>query len=383
MPHLCLIFEATGPYNAIGKVAMAQVEAALAAGWKVSVVANRLCESLLGRVEWLKLYVPPRGFALQWLTGRRFIKQAMGDSSRFDVIHGHQPQIADLCHVFQCHFLTRAAHECKCLLDNHGPRRLVEWAQKRAVLVAEDRHYRRWNPSTHMLFNSGLTRDWFARYYGMPPSQEVFIYPSPTWQPVTPEERLAARSALGLPDCGIVAGFLGGLHERKGYRRVIDALVGEMDVTLLMGGLHSDGFDAPELFNHFRCVGLSSNTEQFYAACDALIVASHFEPFGYVASEAAARGIPVIATESVGALPHLLEYGAGVCWDSQSSLAGLVRRLASESRSFQAGSDRYTRAISHEAHDRKLIELYETIAAGSRASCAQDEAYASVLSATT
>lgn len=354
-----MLSETIGPYNAIGKIAMAQVEAALAAGWRVSVVANRLAESLQGRVEWLKLYVPRRGFALQWLTGRRFIRQAMGDPSRFDVIHGHQPQIADLCDIFQCHFLTRAAYERNCLYDGSGLRRMIDAVQKRVVLMAEDRHYRRWNPSTHMLFNSALTRNWFARYYGLPASEEVLLCPSPPWRPVADEERIAARRAWSLPEIGIVAGFLGGLHERKGYRRVIHALRGQRDVTLLMGGLHSDGFDAPELAGHFRCVGLTGEIQRFYAACDVLIVASHFEPFGYVASESAARGVPVVAAKEVGALPHLLEHEAGASWIEGSPLAEIIRTMVKTRDLFRAGCERYTVTMSAATHDQRLLAMCE------------------------
>src|SRR5947208_1674613 len=111
---LCMIFEATGSFNAIGKVAMTGGGVALGAGYEVTVFAKRMEERLKKHVEWIPMYVPPRGFALQWLTARHFIKRAMG-KRKWDIVHGHQPQIADLCDVFQCHFLTRVAYERKCL----------------------------------------------------------------------------------------------------------------------------------------------------------------------------------------------------------------------------------------------------------------------------
>jgi len=354
-----MIFEATGPYNAIGKIAMAQVEAALSAGWRVSVVAKRLHESLQDRVEWLKLYVPSRGFALQWLTARHFIRKALGDPRRFDVIHGHQPQIADLCDVFQCHFLTRAAHERGCLLDSRGWRRWGEAIQKQIVLMAEDRHYHNWNPATHMLFNSDLTRHWFGRYYSMPPSEEVFLCSSPDWHPVTSDERSSARRSFGIEQSGIVIGYLGGLQERKGYRRIISALIGWHDATLLMGGARCDHFDIPELNGRLRTLGLVGDTDRFYAACDAIVLASHFEPFGYVASEAAARGIPVIASEEVGALPHILEHNAGLAWNSGDDLAPLVQTIVAQRSQFAAGCEAYTRAMSRGMHDSRLLQIWE------------------------
>jgi len=362
-PSLCIIFEATGPYNAIGKIAMAQAEAALSAGWRVSIVAKRLSESLQSRVEWLKLYVPPRGFALQWLTARHFIRKALGDPSRFDVIHGHQPQVADLCQIYQCHFLTRAAHELNCLLDAHGFRRFLEYTQKRMVLFAEDRCYKKFNPDTHVLFNSALTRDAFHKHYGLPPKQEVFLCPSPPESIASAEERYAARSSFGLSQEATVVGFLGGLHERKGFREVIKALKGHREITLLIGGLYTEGFDAPELKGHFLSKGFVHDTQQFYAACDALVIASHFEPFGLVASEAAARGVPVIATRNVGALPHILEHSAGLYWDGEeSNLSRLAKEIVNHRNKFIRGCHNYTTALNHHEHNGQLLERWTSIA---------------------
>ena len=338
-PSLCIISEGIGPYGAIPKVAFGQVEAAVAGGWRVTVVAKRLHESLRDRVEWRPLYVPPRGFALQWLAGRTLIRRAMGDVGQFDVVHGHQPQIADLCDTYQCHFLTRAAHERGCLADGAGLRGAIDAAQKRVVLHAEDYFYRRWNGLTRMLFDSELTRREFARLYGMPPRQDVLVYPCPAFDPPTEERRRLARERLvGKTDDGtIVAGFLGGLHERKGYRRLVTALAGEPDVFLLMGGLHSDGFDPPELRGHFRSLGLVDDLDCFYAACDVLLVPSHFEPLGLVAFEAASRGVPTVATPEVGALPHLIEHAAGLEWRPPAPLVPVVRRAVAERERLRSG----------------------------------------------
>ncbi len=348
---------------------MAQAEAALSAGWKVSVVAKRLCPSLQGRVDWIKLFVPKRLFAFQWLSARYFIRKAIGDASRFDVIHGHQPQIADLCHVFQCHFLTRAAHVRNCLLDAKGMRRQAEWLQKYAVLLAEDRCYGKWNPQTHMLFNSGLTRDAFTQFYSLPASQEILVYPSPPWDPVIVEERMESRRVYQLDGQDFVLGFLGGMHERKGYKLLLDALRSEVKIKLLFGGLHADGLDNNPLGNRLTNAGLVDDTRKFYAACDALVVCSHFEPFGYVVSEAAARGIPTIATDSVGALPHILEHKAGLRWPTGQPIRPLADQISKKRDEFRGGCKRFTREHSREGHDARLMELYQSVANAKAPGC--------------
>lgn len=69
-PTLCMIFEAIGPYSSIAKVAYGEVQAALNAGWRVTVVSKLLGASLHGRVEWLGLSVLPCGFLIKCITAR-------------------------------------------------------------------------------------------------------------------------------------------------------------------------------------------------------------------------------------------------------------------------------------------------------------------------
>src|SRR5258708_33124426 len=91
-PTYCMIFEATGPFNAIGRVAMDGIRIAQEAGYQVTVVARRLDERLQQEVEWLKMYVPPRLFYLQWVTAERFIKRALG-GRRVELAATPPPQV--------------------------------------------------------------------------------------------------------------------------------------------------------------------------------------------------------------------------------------------------------------------------------------------------
>jgi glycosyltransferase involved in cell wall biosynthesis len=356
-----MIFEAIGPFSAIGKVAMSETLAALDAGFQVTVVAKRLDESLHDRVDWRKLYCPPRGFALQWLTARHFIKSAIGNQ-RFDVVHGHQPQIASLCDVFQCHFLTRMAYQRGCLETGRNLRARLVRAQQQAVLHAEDFYYRHWDPQTLMLFDSAMTREDFHQLYGALPREDVLLYDCPPANPTSDQERCQARRQwLGGDEPRLVVGYIGGLHERKGYRRLERAVLEDDSLFLLMGGPFSEKYAAAGLTGRVRGVGLVRDTASFYAACDVLVVPSRYEPFGLVTYEAAVRGIPVIATQEVGALPHLLAYGAGMAWDPDQPLGPLVRRAVAERHLFQKGARRMAAELSHAQMSVRLISFYERV----------------------
>lgn len=357
-PTLCLIHEAISHDSAIAKIALLQVRTALDAGWSVTVIAQRLDESLHDRVAWLHLSVPRRSFFYKWITARHYILKSKG-SGVFDVIHAHQPQVADVADIFQCHFLTRVAYERKCLERRTGLRPRLIRLQQQGVLYAEDRCYRRWNPRTHMVFCSDLLRDEFARLYGAPPSREVLVNPcGPIDFPSDGERAAARRRWIGDGFNGLVLGYLGGLQERKGYKRVLAALAGRSEVFFLIGGQFTDGFADPALAGRMKAVGLVSDVKSFFAACDAVIVPSLFEPLGLVAFEAAAAGTPVIATEQVGALPHLLEHDAGLLWRPGDDLPALVRLAAAERARFNAGAAKLADSLSEQRQSRRLLEMY-------------------------
>ena len=107
-PTLCMIHEVIRRDNAIGKVAMAGVQIALEAGYRVTVVAKVLDPTLHGDVEWLPLYVPPRLFFVQWVTARRFIRRALGLS---------QEDFAARYHIPLRVRLKRNAHKIRVLMD--------------------------------------------------------------------------------------------------------------------------------------------------------------------------------------------------------------------------------------------------------------------------
>jgi len=338
---------------------MSQIRFALEAGWKVSVVAKFLDPSLQDRVEWLRLTVPRRLFFVQWTTAHHFILKALGNR-RFDVVHGHQPQVADLCDIFTCHFLTRVAYERRCLESRTGLRSRLVRLQQQGVVYAEDRCYRRWNPRTRMMFCSEMMRREFSRLYSEPPLHEVHVNPCPAVRFATPEQRAIARLALVGPEYkGMVVGYLGGVQKRKGYLRLIPAIARDENLFLLMAGPYSEGFSAPELRGRCHALGLIDDLETFYAACDVLAVPSLFEPLGLVAFEAAVHGVPVIATDEVGALSHLLDYGVGMRWQTDEPLGPVARELMSRSDAMRCGAARMANEFSEHRHGDQLLAAYD------------------------
>ena len=361
-PTLCIVHNTIGTHSAIAKIAMYTLEQALDAGYQVTAVANEIAPELLDRVEWLPLHVPKRLHLYQWLRARPTIRQAMGGRT-WDITQVYQPQVAALADAMHCQFLTRAAYERNCLESRPGLRPGLLRAQQKAVLRAEDAYFRRWNPKTHLFFCSELTQREFHRYYGAPPRESILENACPPLNFPSDAEKQAARKALVGNYAGPVLGYLGGVDERKGYRQLIAALEGASDTFLLMGGPKSDGFDAPSLSRQgrFKSAGMLKDPQAFFAACDAFIIPSLFEPLGLVAFEAAAQGLPVISGLEVGALPSLLHFKAGVAWEGKAPLPPLIRDVIANTETHRRGAAQLTAALSVKALCAKQLAVYEQI----------------------
>ena len=359
-PTLCIICEEIGGHASIGKIARQQVETALAVGWRVTVVANQLESGLRSEVQWLKLHVPRRSFAFQWLTGRHWIKKAIGKRT-FDVVHGHQPQVADLCDVYQCHFSTRAAYEHHCLYDGLSSKTVVAAIQKSIVLLAEDRVYRRWNEKTLMVFVSALLRQEFAQSYALPAREITLENAVPVESAVTPEQRRLAREHyFQQVDDRIVVGYLGGMQTRKGCGILLDSIRREPGIHLLFGGQDTEQIRGT-VPGHIHAIGSVENLDRFYAACDVVVVPSVFDPCPVVVVEAISRRIPVIVTSGVGNMDTLLKYKAGLCWHPDQTLGSVVRRIIEERASFQAGAEHFATAQSQSDYRQKILGIWEAV----------------------
>ena len=360
-PTLCMVHNTIGTQSSIAKIALWGVRQALNAGWQVTVVANDVDKSLLSEVEWLPLYVPPKAFLVQWLAARKTIQAAIGTRT-FDVLHVHQAQVAALADVMQCHFLTRVAYEQNCLERRTGLKPALARIQQQGVLYAEDYYYRHWNPNTRMLFCSALIQQEFKRLYGQPEQEAVLVNFCPPSDFPPMEVRRQARERF-IPNgfTGTVVGYLGGVDERKGYRRLLKAIEKSPNTLLLFGGPGSESFAAPALAGCFLPVGVVQDIAEFFAACDVLIVPSYFDPCPVVVFEAAAQGLPVIASRGVGNLPNLIAFNAGLAWEDDQPLDDLLKEAVLSRSVFQAGAKKMTAEFSEQRQGQSLLTIYNEV----------------------
>ena len=164
----------------------------------------------------------------------------------------------------------------------------------------------------------------FRRLYGDPRGRIEIVAPGVEHAFFAPGERTGARAAIDAPVDVPVILFVGRIQPLKGPDVAIRALyeLGRSDAQLMIvggaSGAEGDGeverarqlVDELGLHDRVHFVPPQPHhiLSSYYRAADVVIVPSRSESFGLVALEAAACGIPVVAS-AVGGLQSLVDHG--------------------------------------------------------------------------
>lgn len=127
------------------------------------------------------------------------------------------------------------------------------------------------------------------------------------------EQARATRAGLGLDDSQLVAAFVGSEWERKGLEPVIRALVLAPEWTLVVAGggdraRYRELAEGLGVGRRVRWLGVTADVQPIYELSDAFVLPSDYETFSLVTFEAAASGLPILATP-VSGVSELIEDG--------------------------------------------------------------------------
>jgi D-inositol-3-phosphate glycosyltransferase len=173
----------------------------------------------------------------------------------------------------------------------------------------------------------------FRRLYGDPTGRIEIVPPAVEHAFFAPGDRRGARKAVGLPVDRPVVLFVGRIQPLKAPDLAIRALaeMGRDDALLVIvgGASGADGHDELQRIGELvGTLGLDDRVQfvpprphhilsSYYRAADVVIVPSRSESFGLVALEAAACGVPVVAS-AVGGLLNIVHDGVtGVLVDGR------------------------------------------------------------------
>lgn len=186
-------------------------------------------------------------------------------------------------------------------------------------------------------------------------------------------QRAEIRRQLGLPGDAVVFLFAGRLGPEKRLDDLLHAIHALADVRAWVV-LAGDGRERARLERQARSLGLGqlllpgfqrqSQLARFYVAADVFVLPSEREAWGLVINEAMNFGLPVVASETVGAVPDLIEVdGNGLVFppgDSEALLRGLRRLLADPALRARMGQ-RSLEIIRQWSHDRSAEAVLQAL----------------------
>ncbi|MGH7289952.1 MAG: glycosyltransferase family 4 protein [Myxococcota bacterium] len=157
-----------------------------------------------------------------------------------------------------------------------------------------------------------------------------------------PDARAAARARFGVPDAACLLLYLGRLGPEKGLLDLCAAFraLRERGIDAWLAFVGPDEMNleaqAPELLgaahDRVRFHGYTAAPERFFAAADVLCLPSYREGFGNVVIEAAACGVPAVASRIYGVTDAVADGETGLLHPARdpAAIAALLERLIQE-----------------------------------------------------
>jgi glycosyltransferase involved in cell wall biosynthesis len=190
------------------------------------------------------------------------------------------------------------------------------------------------------------------------------------------EQARAMREALGIGADRLVAAFVGSEWERKGLGPAIEALAGarEWDLVVAGGGdqkAYQELGNALGVGRAVHWLGVTRDVPVVYELADAFVMASSYETFSLVTFEAAASGLPILATP-VNGVRELIEDGHNgylIAREPRAIAERLTQLAADPQLRMRLGSAARRSALAFTS-DKMVAgyeELYSRLAGGSEA----------------
>ncbi|HET7572560.1 MAG TPA: glycosyltransferase family 4 protein [Gaiellaceae bacterium] len=273
------------------------------------VVARELDPRLRPLVEWRRIRTPARPFPLKFLLFALLagIELRRVRGSLVHTLGAIVPNRADLATVQFCHAGFRAATGGLAPADAPPLRRLNTAISRAAALAFERWCYRPRRLRRFAAVSRGVAAE-LARHYGRVPAT---ITPNGVeldrYAP-DPATRAAVRGELGAREDELVVLFVAGDWDRKGLGVAIDGVAAAARETASPLALWVVGRGDTARFRRraeaagarVELLGPRDDAERYFRAADVFLLPTLYETFSLVAHEAAAAGLPVVATRVSG-----------------------------------------------------------------------------------
>lgn len=250
-------------------------------------------------------------------------------------------------------------------------------------MVAEEAAMFRHPNLTGVICNSQMVRDDIAARFGLPASRLHVIYNGvdlSAYTPATLEQKAKTRSHHGFLADRAMLLYVGSGFERKGVGNLLRAFAradAGMQLAIVGGDKHLARYQALAarlgVADRVRFTGAVQDVKPWYAAADAFVLPTLYDPMPNAALEALACGLPLLTTPACGAAELVQEGINGFVRDAadvDGLAAGMTRlarqapsgtQLGAQSGHMGAAARASVEHLSLDAMAQRLLTLYRSL----------------------
>lgn len=158
-----------------------------------------------------------------------------------------------------------------------------------------------------VIAHSKRVRNEIIEQYQIDPAKVIALYPSvdtSVFNLAAREKREEIRNELGINKDQFLLLFPSNDHLRKGASLILESMKG-LGGRMILAVAGKESLKGEHVIN----LGFREDIPALYAAADATILASVYEPFGLVGPESILCGTPVLLADTIGAIEVLSEPG--------------------------------------------------------------------------
>jgi glycosyltransferase involved in cell wall biosynthesis len=302
---------------------------------------------------------------------------AVAGRGRYDIVHSQGPNCLHQ-NIVTVHTTQRpktaVLRSLPLFWDRLGRPRKVAWLLHQYLAIAvESRIYRAGSNRLIIALSRGI-QDELLRCYGANADRITIIPNGVDLDEFNPSNRRrwrdAVRREIGLQEQDCLCLFVGGEWERKGLDVAVLALAERPTerrvVLVVVGSGLAATYEAMArdagVGERVQFLGPRPSTAPLYAAADVFLMPSRYEAFSLVMLEAAASGLPVVATRVNGVEDFLVDGQSAFIVDgTPRSVADALSRLVSEpaaARAMGAEARRRAEEFGWEAVACRIDSLY-------------------------
>ena len=221
--------------------------------------------------------------------------------------------------------------------------------------------------TTHALVVGAATRRDLLEANVVKSEQSSTIMPAA--KPMQRHDRKQARVALGLPEHGVLVGFVGrltGIKRPDRFVRLAQAVPNATFVFVGNGPLRDETMASAESLTNVKFLDWHDDVSLVLSALDVVVLTSDNEGVPLSLIEAASAGVPVVATD-VGSVREIVEHDVtGFVVSDEGSLADAVTRLVNDASLRRTMGERagahIAQCCSMQAYLDAHTALYERLA---------------------